>query len=94
MREPGPVRVGAIGMAKKDPSFSFARSIQEFQDNVSRSGPVAVASYSLIGAIVGLGAVGYGVDVWLGTKPWGVFVGLMLGLVVGFYELAKAVRLR
>jgi F0F1-type ATP synthase assembly protein I len=81
-------------MAKKDPNVSFARSIQEFQNNVSRAGPVAVASYSLIGAIVGLGAVGYGVDVWLGTKPWGMFVGLLLGLVVGFYELSKAVRSR
>ena len=34
-------------------------------------------------------AKGYAVDVWKGTGPWGVFTGLMLGIVVGFYELIK-----
>ena len=43
---------------------------------------------------VGLGGLGYGVDRWLGSAPWGVFVGLLLGFVVGFYELVKAVRSR
>ena len=45
----------------------------------------------MIGAIVLLGGIGYGVDHWQGTGPWGLFVGLMLGLIVGFYELAKVV---
>ena len=79
-------------MAKKDPSVSFSRSIQAFQENVTRAGPAATASYTLVGAIITLGGVGYAVDRWLGSAPWGVFVGLMLGLVVGFYELVKAVR--
>jgi F0F1-type ATP synthase assembly protein I len=81
-----------VPVAKKDPSFSFARSIQVFQESVSRAGPAATASYTLIGAIVVLGGVGYAVDRWIGTAPWGVFVGLLLGVVVGFYELVKAVR--
>ena len=79
-------------MEKKDPGVSLSRSIRAFQENVSRSGSAAAASYSLIGSIVVLGGIGYAVDRWLGTAPWGVFVGLMLGLVVGFYELSKAVR--
>ena len=45
-------------MAKKDSRFSFARSIQVFQENVNRAGPAASASYSLIGAIVVLGGAG------------------------------------
>ena len=49
------------------------------------------ASYTLIGAIVLLGGIGYGVDQWRGTAPWGLFVGLSLGLIVGFYKLAKIV---
>ena len=76
----------------KESRFSFTRSIQVFQDNVSRAGPAAAASYSLIGAIIVLGGLGYAVDRWLGSRPWGVFAGLMLGLVVGFYELVKTVR--
>lgn len=79
-------------VAKKDSRFSFGRSIQVFQENVSRAGPAATASYALVGAIVVLGGLGYAVDRWVGSAPWGAFAGLMLGLVVGFYELVKAVR--
>jgi len=78
-------------MAKKPSSAQGAGSAQSFQDNVRRAGPAASASYTLIGAIVLLGAIGYGVDRWQGTAPWGLLVGLLLGVVVGFYELAKTV---
>ncbi|MBI4265766.1 MAG: AtpZ/AtpI family protein [Acidobacteria bacterium] len=49
-----------------------------------------MVSYTLIGAILLLGGIGYGLDQWLETSPWFLFAGLVLGLVVGFYELAKA----
>jgi F0F1-type ATP synthase assembly protein I len=52
---------------------------------------VAAASYTLIGAIVLLGGLGYAVDHWLDSAPWGLVIGLALGIVVGFYELAKTV---
>ena len=77
-------------MAKKDSRFSIARSVKGSQDNVSQAGPAAGASYTLIGAILVLGGAGYAVDHWAGTKPWGVATGLLLGMVVGFYELIKA----
>ena len=78
-------------MGKKQSSFSYKRSAESLQDNVRRAGPAASASYTLIGAIIQLGGTGYGLDQWKGTAPWGLFVGLMLGLIVGFYELAKVV---
>ena len=53
--------------------------------------PVAAASYSLIGAIILLGGLGYLGDRWLGTEPWLLVAGLLLGIVVGFYELARVV---
>jgi F0F1-type ATP synthase assembly protein I len=70
---------------------SLARSFRYLQETVRRSGPAAAASYTLIGAIILLGGIGYGLDQWQGTAPWGLFVGLMLGLIVGFYGLAKVV---
>ena len=70
---------------------SLARSAKSLQENVTRSGPVIAASYTLVGAILGLGALGYGIDYWRGTSPWGVVGGLTLGIVVGFYELVKTV---
>ena len=56
-----------------------------------RSGPAATASYTLIGAIILLGGLGYMVDLWRGTSPWFLFGGLVLGLIVGFYELAETI---
>ena len=69
----------------------LARSLKVFQDTVVSSGPAAGASYTLIGAIILLGGIGYGVDRWRGTSPWFLLGGLVLGLIVGFYELARAV---
>jgi F0F1-type ATP synthase assembly protein I len=73
------------------PSF-LERSVQSLQGTVVRSADsAAMASYSLIGAIVLLGGIGYGLDQWLGTAPWLLLGGLLLGLIVGFYSLAKAI---
>jgi len=79
-------------MAKNDDRFTLARSVKAFQENVSRSGSAASASYSLIGALVVLGGLGYAFDRWRDTAPWGAFAGLLLGFVVGFYELIKSSR--
>jgi ATP synthase protein I len=78
-------------MAENQSRFSLARSARALQDTVQRAGPAAGASYTLIGAIVLLGGIGYAVDRWQGTAPWGLLAGLLLGIVVGFYELARTV---
>ena len=77
-------------MAKKNRSFSFSRSAKSLQENAERAGSAAGASYTLVGAIVVLGGwirLDSGEDV----RPWGLIIGLTLGIVVGFYELVKAV---
>jgi F0F1-type ATP synthase assembly protein I len=75
-----------------DPSAHIlARSLQALQENVRRAGPAASAGYTLIGAILVLGGVGHLVDRWAETSPWFLLAGLLVGLVVGFYELAKTV---
>lgn len=71
--------------------FSLERAAKAFQENVTRAGPVAAASYALIGAIILFGGIGYALDRWRGTSPWFLLGGLLLGIIVGFYELAKAV---
>lgn len=76
-------------MADNRRKFSFARSARSMQENVTRAGPAMAASYTLVGGIIGLGGLGYVVDRWLETSPWFVLAGLILGIVVGFYELVK-----
>lgn len=74
-----------------DRNLFLARSLKALQENLRRSGPAAAAGYTLIGAILLLGGAGYAVDYWRGTSPWFLLAGLTLGIVVGFYELAKTV---
>ncbi|NLT66585.1 MAG: hypothetical protein GXX84_08275 [Acidobacteria bacterium] len=61
------------------------------QESLRNSGPAVVAGYTLIGAILLLGGIGYGIDAWRGTSPLFLIIGLLLGIVVGFFELAKIV---
>lgn len=79
-------------MAADDRGKSFLeRSTEQLQENTERAGPAAGASYTLIGAILVLGGLGYAVDTWRGTSPWFLVSGLLLGIVVGMWELAKTV---
>ena len=80
----------AIFSMPDDPDF-LARSFRYLQESVRKSGPAAASSYTLIGAIILLGGIGYAVDMWRGTAPWGLMIGLFLGIVVGFYELVKTI---
>lgn len=77
-------------MARDDRDF-ISRSTKQLQQRAEQAGPAAGASYTLIGAIILLGGIGYAVDRWLGTAPWFLLGGLLLGIVVGMWELAKTV---
>jgi ATP synthase protein I len=76
-------------MADKDPFLK--RSTEALQQTAEQAAPAAGAGYTLIGAIMLLGLIGYGIDRWFGTSPWFLVGGLLLGIVVGMYELAKTV---
>lgn len=69
----------------------LAKSLHYLQENIRRSGRAAGAGYTLVGAILLVGGTGYVIDLWLDTSPWFLFMGLMLGIIVGFYELAKTI---
>jgi F0F1-type ATP synthase assembly protein I len=78
-------------MSEKEWGSFLARSLRYMQESLRRSGPAALAGYTLIGAIILLGGIGYALDVWRGTSPWFLIAGLFLGLIVGFFELAKTI---
>jgi F0F1-type ATP synthase assembly protein I len=77
-------------MAPKDRDF-LGRSAKQLQENAERAGPAAGASYTLIGAIILLGGIGYAIDYWRGTSHWFLLGGLLLGVIVGMWELARTV---
>jgi len=83
-------RASAPAREPADDAF-LERSLENFQENVRKSGPAASASYTLVGAILLLGGIGYALDNWRGTSPWFLLGGLLLGLIVGFYTLVRTV---
>ncbi|HVS83973.1 MAG TPA: AtpZ/AtpI family protein [Pyrinomonadaceae bacterium] len=61
------------------------------QEDVNRKSGIAyAAAFSLFAAVVaGLG-LGWLLDRWLGTRPWLLVTGLVLGAAAGFYEFIRA----
>lgn len=43
----------------------------------------------LAGALAGFALVGYWIDRWYETEPWGLLIGVILGLVGGLYNLVR-----
>lgn len=76
-------------MSEPDRTSSLVRALRAMQANVTGVGPAAGASYALVGAIVLFGGIGYALDARYGTSPALVATGLLLGVVIGLYQLAK-----
>lgn len=77
----------------RDERVSMARdAVENMQDNLSRGEPAIFASYGLIGAFILLGGAGFAIDRYLGTTPWGLVTGLLIGLGVGLAGLMRALR--
>jgi F0F1-type ATP synthase assembly protein I len=77
-------------MAERDRDH-LKQATEAFQQRAEQAGPAAGAGYTLIGAIMLFGIIGYALDRWRGTSPWFLVGGLLLGIIVGMYELAKTV---
>lgn len=69
-----------------------ARANAALQDTLQRAEPRIVASYALIGAILLFGGLGYALDRWFGSGPWGLLSGLLAGFLIGFANLIVSVR--
>jgi len=65
--------------------------MQILQENLRQAGPSVLAGYTLIAAILLCGGIGFVLDRWLGRSPWFLFAGLLTGVAVGFFELARII---
>jgi ATP synthase protein I len=54
-----------------------------------KSGIAYAAALTLFASVVTLCGIGWLLDRWLGTKPWLMVAGLVLGAVVGFYQFIR-----
>ena len=54
-----------------------------------KSGIAYAAALTLFVSVATLCGAGWLLDRWLGTRPWLMVVGLILGAVAGFYEFVR-----
>jgi len=54
-----------------------------------KTGLAYAAGFSLFAGVVSGLLAGWLLDRWLGTKPWLLVTGLVLGGAAGFYELVR-----
>lgn len=47
-------------------------------------------SSELVGGVVVGAGIGWGLDHWLGTSPWGLIVFVLLGFAAGILNLMRA----
>lgn len=60
------------------------------EKNVARkSGIVYAAVFAIISAILGFLFIGWVLDRWLGTSPWLLVTGIILGSIAGFYQFIR-----
>ena len=57
-----------------------------------RSGNRVLAD--LLGGLLGGSVIGYAIGFFTGTNPWGLLVGLFLGIVVAFSNIIRAANRR
>jgi len=55
-----------------------------------KSGIAYAAAFSLFASVVSGLIAGWLLDRWLGTKPWLLVAGLILGSAAGLYELIRS----
>jgi ATP synthase protein I len=59
------------------------------QEGNRKSGVAYAAALSLFFSVAALCGVGWVLDRWLGTKPWLLVAGIVLGAIVGFYQFFR-----
>ena len=63
---------------------------EENKEEINRkSGMAYAAAFSLFAAVVSGLIAGWLLDRWLGTSPWLLVAGIVLGAAAGFYELIR-----
>lgn len=70
---------------KKPPGPNWQRSMGD-------SGPYLGLGFQLAGAVLIYTGVGFLVDRWFDTSPWGLVGGAVVGMVAFFVQLVRVVR--
>ncbi|MFN2452965.1 MAG: AtpZ/AtpI family protein [Pyrinomonadaceae bacterium] len=59
------------------------------QETARRSGLAYAAALALFFSIAAFLGVGWALDRWLGTQPWLLVAGIVVGSAIGFYQMVR-----
>ena len=62
---------------------------EDKEETNRKSGIAYAAALTLFAAVVSFCGIGWVLDRWLGTKPWLLVVGIVVGAAAGFYEFVR-----
>jgi ATP synthase protein I len=61
----------------------------EKEETARKSGIAYAAALTLFASVASLSGFGWLLDRWLGTKPWLLVAGVVLGASAGFYQFIR-----
>jgi len=64
-------------------------SDRDDQETSRKSGIAYAAALTLFVSVASLCGFGWLIDRWLGTAPWFMVAGLILGAIAGFYQFIR-----
>ena len=76
---------------KGEVQIGILENFKSFQNIVKQSGPAAAASYGLIASILIFTYFGWMIDREIDSSPFAILIGMLLGMIIGFYHLIKVV---
>ena len=71
--------------------IDIVENFKSFQNIAKQSGPAATASYGLIASILIFTYFGWIIDRKIDSSPFAILIGMLLGMIIGFYHLIKVV---
>jgi len=83
---------GESGTGEGDPVENFVISEakpESMAETMRRSGLAWSAGIAFFAAVVFMLVLGWGADVLLGTSPWGIVGGIVLGSIIGFVQFFR-----
>lgn len=59
------------------------------QETNRKSGIAYAAAFTLFASVAAFCGFGYLLDTWLGTKPWLLVAGIVLGSAIGLFQFVR-----
>ena len=74
---------------EKEPFILSEAPSETAEETVRRTGLAFTTGVAFFGAVVFMLVLGWLADLFLGSSPWGIVVGIVLGAMIGFIQLFR-----